>query len=315
MSVLSFREGRAGDLRATFDLSEAALDASRKERGLLPPEDRRADNDQDARWEHERGLLEFIVAQADGAFVICEEDDTLVGYTRVARFGAMDELTELWVAPSHLGVGVGKALLARCWPDSPTPELGRVVLGIGRPADLTLYTQFGVMPVSGHWHMRHRSEEYIERRSQEIDAGPPTVHALTPERAVAEWKRLEPGAIGHERPLLHEFFGRTRTCLATIDAERGEASALCWVSSDGDIGPAVGEAAQDLVPVVLAALDRVAKQQEPESVGVFCTTDSWWLLDRLRRLGFRVYWPGWLMSSVPLPGLDRYLATRPARLL
>ena len=64
-----------------------------------------------------------------------------------------------------------------------------------------------------------------------------------------------------------------------------------------------------------AALDRVAKQQEPESVGVFCTTDSWWLLDRLRRLGFRVHWPGWVMSSVPLPGLDRYLATRPARLL
>jgi len=59
----------------------------------------------------------------------------------------------------------------------------------------------------------------------------------------------------------------------------------------------------------------VAEPAEPETVGVFCTTDSWWLLDRLRRLGFRVHWPGWVMSSVPLPGLDRYLATRPARLL
>jgi hypothetical protein len=100
-----------------------------------------------------------------------------------------------------------------------------------------------------------------------------------------------------------------------MDGQGGEATALCWVSADGDIGPAVGEEAQDLVPVVLAALDRVATMQEPESVGVFCTTDSWWLLDRLRRLGFRVHWPGWVMSSVPLPGLDRYLATRPARLL
>ena len=315
MSVLSFREGHASDLRATFDLGEAALDASRKERGLLPADHRRAEDDLDARWERERGLLEFIVAQADGSFVICEEDDQLVGYTRVARFGKMDELTELWVAPSHAGLGVGRALLERCWPESPTPELGRVVLGIGRPADLTLYTQFGVMPVSGHWHVRHRSEEYIERRSQEIDAGPPTVHALTPERAVAEWKRLEPSAIGHERPLLHEFFGRTRTCLATIDAERGEASALCWVSSDGDIGPAVGEEPEHLVPVVLAALDRVAKMQEPETFGVFVTTNAWWLLDRLRRLGFRVHWPAWVMSSVPLPGLDRYLATQPPRLL
>jgi GNAT superfamily N-acetyltransferase len=315
VSVFSFREGRSTDLRATFELGEAALDVSRKERGLLPPEHRRAREDLDASWERERGLLEFIVAQADGAFVICEDDDQMVGYTRIARFGAMDELTELWVAPDHAGLGVGRALLERCWPESPTPDLGRVVLGIGRPADLTLYTEFGVMPVSGHWHMRHRTEEYLERRSQEIDAPPTEVHALTPDRAVAEWKRLEPSAIGHERPLLHEFFGRTRTCLATMDAERGEATGLCWVSSDGEIGPAVGEEPPDLVPVVLAALDRVAKMQEPESVGVFCTTHSWWLLDRLRRLGFHVHWPGWVMSSVPLPGLDRYLGTRPARLL
>jgi GNAT superfamily N-acetyltransferase len=315
VSVLSFREGRSSDLRATFELGEAALDVSRKERGLLPREHQRAEDDLAARWERERGMLEFIVAQADGSYLICEDEDEMVGYTRIARFGQMDELTELWVAPSHSGLGVGRALLERCWPESPTRELGRVVLGIGRPADLTLYTQFGVMPVSGHWHMRHRSEEYLERRSQEIDGGPPSVHVLTSERAVAEWKRLEPPAIGHERPLLHEFFGRTRNCLATIDPERGEATGLCWVSSDGDIGPAVGEEAQDLVPVVLAALDRVATTMEPETVGVFCTTDSWWLLDRLRRLGFRVHWPGWVMSSVPLPGLDRYLATRPARLL
>jgi hypothetical protein len=28
-------------------------------------------------------------------------------------------------------------------------------------------------------------------------------------------------------------------------------------------------------------------------------------------LGFRVYWPSWIMCSVPLPGLERYVPTRP----
>jgi hypothetical protein len=28
-----------------------------------------------------------------------------------------------------------------------------------------------------------------------------------------------------------------------------------------------------------------------------------------------VHWPAWIMSSVPLPGLDRYLPTRPPRIL
>jgi GNAT superfamily N-acetyltransferase len=315
VSELVIREGRAGDLRATFELGEAAWDASRVERGLLPPDHRRDAEDLREQWERERPLLEFIAGQPDGCFVICENGDEMVGYARVARFGVMDELTELWVAPSHAGHGVGRALLERCWPDSPSPELGRVVLGLGMPADLSLYTEFGVMPVTGHWHLRQRAEEYVERRAQELDATEPGVHALTPERAVAEWKRLEPSAIGHERPRLHEFFGRTRTCLATMDGTGGRAVALCWVSSDGEIGPAVGQEAEHLVPVVLAALDRVAKMQEPETFGVFCTTDSWWLLDRLRRLGFRVHWPSWVMCSVPLPGLDRYLPTRPARLL
>jgi hypothetical protein len=138
---------------------------------------------------------------------------------------------------------------------------------------------------------------------------------LEHERAVAEWKRLEPGAIGHERPRLHEFFGRERTCLAVVDSDSGQASALCWVDPSGQIGPGVAEASEDLVPVVLAALDRVAKAREPEELHVFCTTDAWWLLRGLRRLGFRVSWPSWVLCSVPLPGLDRYLPTRPLRLL
>jgi N-acetylglutamate synthase-like GNAT family acetyltransferase len=315
VSVLAFREGRSSDLRATFELAQAVSDVSRKKRGLLPADHERDGGELQARWSRERPLLEFIAAQVDGCYLICEEDDETVGYVRVARFGQMDELAELCILPSHTGRGVGRALLERCWPESPSPELGRAVLGLGTPTDLTLFTGFGVMPVTGHWHMRQRAEEYLERRSQERDAAEPAVHALTADRAVAEWKRLEPAAIGHERPLLHDFFGRTRTCLAIMDPARSEATALCWVSSDGQIGPAVAEASRELVPVVLAALDRVAKSQEPETFGVYCTTDSWWLLDRLRRLGFTVHWPGWVLCSVPLPGLDRYLPTRPARLL
>jgi GNAT superfamily N-acetyltransferase len=315
VNELAFRKGSAGDLRPVFELGEAAWDASRRGRGLLAPDHEREPADLAAQWERERPLLEFVAAQDDGAFWICESRDELVGYTRAARFGVMDELTELWVAPEHARRGVGRALLELVWPDSPTPELGRVVLTLGTPGDLTLYTQFGVMPVGGHWHLRHRVEQYLEQRALEVDSTEPGVHALTSDRAVEEWKRLEPAAIGHERPRLHEFFGRTRSCLACVDQETGQAGGLCWVSSDGYIGPAVGETPEDLVPVVLAALDRVAKAQEPESFDVFCTTDSWWLLDRLRRLGFRVHWPSWVLCSVPLPGLDRYLPTRPARLL
>lgn len=312
---LSFREGTRSDLAATFALSEHAIHdvAARHDgRAAGPPP---SDADIRRRWHRHRGLIEFIAAQAGGSYVICEDADGPVGFARVACFGRMEELTELMVSPDHQGHGIGRSLLEHCWPGDPTPELGRLVIATGAPADLSLYTTFGVMPVAGHWHLRHRTEEYLERRSKEIDASEPAIHVLEADRAVKEWQQLEPAAVGHERPMLHEFFGRDRTCLARMDEDTGRAIALCWVSGEGEIGPAVGARPQDLVPVVLAALDRVAKTQDPENLGVFVSTISWWLLRRLRVLGFLVHWPSWIMCSVPLPGLDRYMPTRPPHVL
>ncbi|MGI8945763.1 MAG: GNAT family N-acetyltransferase [Thermoleophilaceae bacterium] len=303
---LEFRAGRAADLRATFELGEVTLAVP----GVAPDA-----HEIECRWDRHRELLEFIVAQEGSGYWICEDGDEPVGYARVCRFGEMEELTELVVAPSRRGAGIGRALLELCWPGLPSPDLGRVVVAGGAPADLSLYVDFGVMPTTGHWHLRAGTGEFRERRSLEIDSTDRAVHVLKADRAVSEWNRLEPRAIGHRRPLLHDFFGRTRSCLATVDEQTGDALALCWVGTDADIGPAVALTPEDLVPVVLAAIDRVARSVEPETLEVFCATDCWWLLRRLRRLGFRVRRASWVLSSVPLPGLDRYLPTRPPRVL
>lgn len=310
---LTYREGRTADLRTTFSMWELASQSTAHSMGLLgsgpdPPDEAALER----RWKRQHRFVEFVAAQP-GCYWICEEDGCAVGYLRMCQFGEMEELSELVVLPSHQGRGIGRSLLERCWPDDPTPELGRVVMTAGAPADLTLYTEFGVMPVTGHWHLRARVDDYQEARSQEIDVAEPPVVVLEASRAVSEWKRLEPRAVAHRRPALHEFFGRTRKCLATMGADG--ATALCWIGPDGEIGPGVGATPEDLVPVVLQALDRVAKAREPETFGVYCATDSWWLLRRLRGLCFHVWWPSWILSSIPLPGLDRYLPTRPPHLL
>jgi GNAT superfamily N-acetyltransferase len=315
LSDLVFREGSTGDLAATFALSERAMHESAARQGVVPRDPPLTDARIRADWLRHRSLIEFLAAQPDGRYVIAELAGGMVGYARVVRFGAIEQLTELMVEPGQQGKGVGRALLSRCWPGDPSPELGRVVVAAGAPNDLTLYTEFGVMPVGGHWHMRARVEDYLFRRSQETDAPVPAVHVLKPDRAIEEWSRLEPDAIAHDRSALHGFFARDRTCLAYTPPGGERPAGLCWVSSDGDIGPAVAEDAGDLVPVITAALDRVAKSREPETLGVYVTTLSWWLIRRLRRLGFQVFWPSWVMCSVPLPGLDRYAPTRPPQVL
>jgi GNAT superfamily N-acetyltransferase len=311
---IRYREARAGDLPVTFDMSQRSLHDIAARQGLESPGGLPDEAEVRRRWEQRRPLIEFVAAQPGGSFWVCEADGGPVGFVRVARFGEMEELTELIVDPAHQGRGIGRGLLERCWPGPPSPKLGRVVVASGSPADLSLFTDYGVLPTSGHWDLRMRAEQYLERRAQEtLDGTEPAVVALGPDRAVEEWKRLEPPAIGHERPLLHEFFARTRSCLAVMDGD--QACAVVWVSAEGEIGPGAASSPEHLVPVVLAALDRVAKTHEPDEFGVYCTTDSWWLLRHLRRIGFRVMWPRVLMSSVPLPGMDRYLPTRPPNLL
>ena len=312
---LSFRDGTVSDLERTFALSEQAMHESATRQGVIGPGVELTDADIRADWQRQRPIVEFIAAQEGGRYLIAESAEGAVGYARVVRFGEMEELTELMVLPEHQKQGIGQRLLDLAWPGDPTPEVGRVVVATGSPSDLTLYLKFGVMPVAGHWHMRQRTDQYLERRAQEMETTDPGVHLLKPDRAVNEWMRLEPSAIGHERRSLHEFFSRDRNCLAALDPRTGEARALCWVSAQGEIGPAVAADPGSLAPVVLAALDRVAMTQEPHYLSVFTTTLAWWLIRRLRTLGFAVYWPSWIMCSVPLPGLDRYVPTRPAHLL
>jgi GNAT superfamily N-acetyltransferase len=311
---LTFREGTARDLADTFALAERALHKVAVRQGVMADGVELTEAAIRSHWLRQRSIVEFLAAQPESRYWIAEAGDRVVGFARVVRFRHMEELTELMVDPDYQRQGIARALLERCWPGDPTPDLGRVVVATGAPADLTLYPDVGVMPVTGHWHVRVRTELYLERRAQEVDAREPDTVVLSPERAVEEWSRLESQAIAHERPALHEFFARDRKCLATLSQD-GHATGLCWVSPQGELGPAVGDEPECLVPVVLAALDRVAKTQEPEELSLFCTTIAWWLLRRLRGLGFYVYWPSWIMCSVPLPGLDRYVPTRPPHLL
>lgn len=310
---LSLRDGGPKDIEPAFALSQRASHAAAVRAGVAEGE--LADEAIAEEWERHRRLVEFLDAQDGARFVVCEEAGELLGFARVLRFGGMEELGELVVDPAHQSRGIGRALIEHVWPGDPTPELGRACVALGTPEDLSLYMEYGVMPIAGHWHLLARTERYRERRLQEIDSAGPGVSALKADRAAEEWKRLEPLALGYDRAPLHDFFGRERVCLAAMDLDAGEARSLCWVSSSGDIGPAVGATAEDLVPVILAALDRVASTQEPEYLRLFCTTTSWWLLRRLRRLGFQVLWPGWVMCSVPIPGLDRYAPTMPPQVL
>src|SRR5829696_8437674 len=164
VTELSFRDGGPSDLPATFALTRRSIRHAAKRQGVMPAGAELPESQIEAEWAQQRSFVEFLAAQAGGCYVIAEADDGgLCGYARTVRLGEMEQMTELAVAPEQQGAGLGRDLLGRCWPGAPTPELGRIVVATGAPTDLTLYTNFGVMPVAGHWHLRQRTETYQEQ--------------------------------------------------------------------------------------------------------------------------------------------------------
>ncbi|SEH14920.1 Acetyltransferase (GNAT) family protein [Thermoleophilum album] len=308
---VAVRRGRITELRRAHEFARAAAKAWRDQCDV-------ASASLAARtrpWEQEAGLQEFLAAQPGASFWLCERAGELVGVLRTTRFEGMEEALELTVAREYAGRGIARRLLEAAWPGTPTPELGRLAVVPGAARDLGLFMSFGVMPVAGSWQLRLPAAAYRERRASErVDEQRVPVHVLELATALEAWRELEPPALGYARPWLHEWFGRSRVCLGLL-GHGSTPRAVCWVSADGDIGPAVAWSAEELVPVVLAALDRVASTCDREALEVRCSTASWWLLRRLHVLGFRVAATNWVLSSVPLPATDRYLPVQPPVLL
>lgn len=260
-----------------------------------------------ARWAQERPLFEFL-ASLPGRYQIIESHSQIVAFARVVTLGGVENLTELFVDDPFQGRGLASVLLATCWRDRSSR---RIIVAAGANADLTTYMGIGTVPLAGHWNMGATAATYVERRAKEPEAAA-RIEPLESVRALAEWQRLEPLALGHARPELHRHLS-DRTCLVAFD-RLGRVDSICWVSRAGAIGPGVGRNPEALVRLVIAVLDREAGAGR-EALQLFVPTVNATLLLRLRGLGFRLAWPSWIMGSFSLPGLDRYVPTQPSWIL
>ena len=301
------RAGTRDDLPLTYALAERGLHAVGLRMGVVPPGSPPDDAEIAARWAEERPLFEFF-ASLPGRYRIIESRNQIVAFARVAAAGGVENLTELFVDEPFQGRGLAGVLLATCWPDQSSR---RLIVAAGANADLTTYIGIGTVPLAGHWNMTATAATYVDRRVKEPDAAA-HLELLEPDRAQAEWQRLEPLALGHARPELHRHLS-DRTCLAAFDPQ-GRVESICWISRAGAIGPGVGRDPEALVRLVIAVLDREAATGR-DALQLFVPTVNAKLLLRLRGLGFRLAWPGWIMGSFPLPGLDRYVPTCPSWIL
>ena len=295
VSELTFREGRASDLQAVLRARRDGAGTRRaRERGLLPPRTS-AHRGPELRERLERTsgrCSSSSPAQPGGCFSVCEDGRRDRGLR--ASWPASARWTS-WRScgwrPSHTGAGRGhgaaRALLARA---RRRRELGRLVVAVGTPADLTLYTR--VRRDAGERPLAHAPPSGpLPRAARSLEVATPPSPPCTCSRRTAPWRsgsgssRLPSGTSA--RRCTSSSAARATASPPSIDVGRARRGAL------------LGEHRRRDRPGRRAARPRTwSRSCWPRSTGwrrcrsrrasaSYCTTDSWWLLDRLRRLGLQ----------------------------
>ena len=223
------------------------------------------------------------------------------------RFGAMDKLDRaVGGARARAGVASGGLCWSIVWPESTRPA-GLVVLTLGTPADLSLYSEASVMPEAAK-----RTGPSATAWSSISSSAPrrgglrrPAVALRTLTALIEDGSGSAAGCRHTRPPCCTRFFGAAEPAGAHgSDSGRPRAVLGELRRNTSRLGEsprtrARGAPSLDRLGQVAGAGDRSALLYHRLLVA----------LDRHRGVGFRVHRPAG-MSSVPLKGLDRYTPSR-----
>ena len=112
---LSFREGTAADLAGTFELSERAMHEVATRQGVVPRDPPLTEARIRADWLRHRALIEFMAAQDEGRYLICDGADGPVGYARLVRFGGKPRAVPVPKGAHVLTAGLAAGPDGRLW--------------------------------------------------------------------------------------------------------------------------------------------------------------------------------------------------------
>ena len=164
------------------------------------------------------------------------------------RDGVTSMLCDLFVHPSHHGLGCGRALLAELWPEQNAP---RMTFSSQHPHALPLYTSAGL---GGWWPLLYLTGHTVSTPARW------TVESSTPEAV----STLEAAWTGIDRSTDHRAWARRpngmaivanldgRPCAAGTAAGEGDGFGLVHLAGDPRLHDAQ---AADSVLAVLAALE------------------------------------------------------------
>lgn len=252
----------------------------------------------------------FCLRNDPGGLWVAEDAGRVVGFGFSWITGDLWYLAQLFVASSHQGRGIGRALLERTLRHERENATTRALITFGfNLAALTLYLQYGLVPRMPIYSVAARRDSFRAPLGGEIRCTP-----LEPTSAHLDGLALTDKAVlGVSREKHHAFLIGSSPLRGFALEHAGEWLGYFYAAPDGHIGPLAVTDRAALGGAFSAALALVASDA-PEQVSAFLPGASGKALSIAIEHGMRITCPMVLMSDVPFGSWDQYLPRNPAYL-
>lgn len=291
--AVTYRPARAEDVASMADILRSASNALSRQHGFpeMPP-------------GSGQPFQLFSVQQEPEGCWIAEDAASVVGFAISWMRGDLWFLSQLFIAPSVQGHGVGQALIERTLTHG------------GNAADNRALITFAYNPVSISLYVRHamypREPLYVlDGAAGAFQAGSSAADGLEyePVRANATnaqvLSRLDHAVLGIERTRHHEFFLSQPDSTCYLFEDAGVPNGYAYVWSSGRVGPLAAVSSESFAGVMRAALV-LAARSATQGVSLLLAGSNEPALAWALGQGMRITRPLLLMATKPFGRLDAY---------
>lgn len=292
---IRYRRASPDDNRACHDLMWASVvDLGRRNGSPLQGT---ADD-----WWRSGESLHDLVAQLAAEWWLAEEAGSgrLVGFARTLERESLVELTEFFVLPDAQGMGVGRALLERAFPDRPG-----AVRSIVATSDVRAQARYYAAGTVARFPIYTLSAATAETEP----ASDIAAIAINSGHTIEDQRAIERQVLGHRRSDT-EIGWLLEHRRSHIYRRDGDAIGFSFVGTDGT-GPIAALAPSDL-PAILLHVEGLAHSLGIERLEFQVPAPNEVAIRHLMRRGYRFdSWINFLMSDRPFGQFDRFLPFSP----
>ncbi len=296
----TFRRGTLADSYAVYTIFARSLEDFRRRNNYQV--DQADDTDIQVWWARRRSLFEHLARTAD-QFWIAEEAGAAIGYARSIRREDALELTEFFVLPASQSAGVGRALLARAFPEQGAHHRSIIATtdarAQGRYLRAGVYARFPIY----YFGAQNRSKPQAVPEPSDLSIEPFAAAA----QLVDELSAIDREILGYARDADHAWLAQTRQGYLYRRGSR----VVGYGYAASPNGPFALLDGADY-PAVLAHAEALAAARGDEEPGFEVPLINRHAVDYLLRRGYQMdNFFAFYMSDVPLGRLENYIVTSP----